>query len=77
MPDRPAIRSISEVRVPRIRGVKDVGWIVAFVALCAAWSYEVVHATRYSAVARNDTGVWICPILGRCGPPGTPGIGRW
>src|SRR5512132_2334111 len=56
----------SEVTMPHTRRLQDIGWIVAFVALCAAWSYEAVIATRHAA-APKDTGVWICPILGRCG----------
>ena len=38
--------------------------------------HEAVKASRQSA-PRADTGIWVCPILGRCGPAGTPGLGRW
>jgi len=54
----------------------NAAWIVAFVVLCAAWGYEAVKASRHAG-PRNDGEAWICPILGRCGPPGTPGLGRW
>jgi hypothetical protein len=50
--------------------------IVAFVALCAFYVAEVVRATRQSATA-PDGGAWVCPIAGKCGPAGTPGLGRW
>jgi hypothetical protein len=54
--------------------LKAAGWIVAFAALCAVWAYEVARASRSHDAS---TAVWICPIAGRCGPPGTPGLGRW
>ncbi|HEY7661943.1 MAG TPA: hypothetical protein VH934_02345 [Xanthobacteraceae bacterium] len=56
--------------------LRDAGWIAAFLVLCALWGHEAVRATRQSSM-RSDAGIWICPILGRCGPPGTPGLGRW
>jgi hypothetical protein len=52
---------------------KNAGWIVAFVALCAVWTYELTRAARHTPPGD----IWICPILGQCGPPGTPGLGRW
>jgi hypothetical protein len=59
------------------RRLKNAGWIAAFVALCAIWGHEVMHAVRQQSHPHANTGVWICPILGNCGPAGTPGLGRW
>ncbi len=59
-----------------LKRIKDAGWILAFVALCALWGYEVTRAARQPP-KQESAGPWICPILGKCGPPGTPGLGRW
>jgi hypothetical protein len=59
-----------------LRGLTNAGWIVAFVVLCAVWGYEVMKASRRPQ-PHTYTGIWVCPILGKCGPAGTPGLGRW
>lgn len=59
-----------------LKRLSNLGWIAAFVALCAFYISQVVRATHHSATAR-DGGSWICPIAGKCGPAGTPGLGRW
>jgi hypothetical protein len=56
--------------------LKNAGWIAAFIALCVVWGYEAMNASQQSR-SRHDAGIFICPILGKCGPAGTPGLGTW
>ena len=58
------------------RRLGDIVSIVAFVALCVLYVSEVVRATRQSEAASAGAN-WVCPIAGKCGPAGTPGLGRW
>ena len=64
-----------------LRRLGNLGWIVAFVALCVFWISEIVRASHRSELAKTTPPAqgadWICPIAGKCGPPGTPGLGRW
>jgi len=53
---------------------KRAGWIIAFLGICAFWANEVRLASQNT---QRQTEVWVCPILGKCGPAGTPGLGRW
>ena len=57
------------------RRLGDIVSIVAFVALCAFYVAEVVRATRQSEAVATGAN-WVCPIAGKCGPAGTPGLGR-
>jgi hypothetical protein len=62
-----------------LKRLRDIGWIVAFLALCALWVAEVIRASHRADLAKataEEPG-WICPIAGRCGPAGTPRLGRW
>jgi hypothetical protein len=72
---------IVRARIDMLKRLSNLGWIAAFVALCVFWVSEVARATRNSELARatrDSQGTnWICPIAGKCGPAGTPGLGRW
>jgi hypothetical protein len=53
------------------------GWIAAFAVLCVVFAAQVRQAAKHAPPTHADTGPWICPIVGKCGPPGTPGLGQW
>ena len=59
--------------------LSNLGWVLAFVALCAFYISQVVQATRHAELAKEaaEGAAWICPIAGKCGPAGTPSVGRW
>jgi hypothetical protein len=58
-----------------LKHLNNAGWIIGFLAVCAVWGSEVIRASRQSPA--RDMPTWICPILGKCGPAGTPGLGTW
>ena len=59
-----------------VERLKNAGWLAAFVILCVAFGYQVFVASTQPPKQQNADS-WVCPILGKCGPPGTPGLGRW
>jgi hypothetical protein len=66
---------MKKLRPGVLKYLSNAAWIAAFMALCAAWAFAVARAS-YQSPSNGNAG-WICPIAGKCGPPGTPGLGRW
>jgi hypothetical protein len=66
------------------RKMEQAGWIVVFLLLVAGFVRQIAKATdeqHSAALAAAQSPApgapWVCPIAGQCGPPGTPGLGRW
>jgi hypothetical protein len=77
---------MTKVRPAFAKYLSNAAWIAAFVALCGGYAFALLQASYRSPSVpaasqdhqpSNANDAWICPIAGKCGPPGTPGLGKW
>jgi hypothetical protein len=66
------------------RTLDQAAWIVLFLLLALGFVGQIAKATNeqhnaalVAAQSPSPGAPWVCPIAGKCGPPGTLGLGRW
>jgi hypothetical protein len=63
-----------------LKKLDNAGWVAAFIGLCIIWGLilrQAHYSQKLAELAAKKGTMWVCPILGRCGPVDTPGLGTW
>ena len=56
---------------------RRMSFVSAILATNQTKANRMDHARDSGDSADWRDKAWVCPIAGRCGPPGTPGLGSW